>query len=145
MLSRLFNHANLMQKSLDVTWLKMEINSQNIANADTPGYDAKRVEFEDALLAAMDGSAAAKAGTAFKAKVTNPKHFDFSGEDPAVDPRKVEPRVVTDEYYVMRMDDNNVDIDKEMVDMAKNTIQYNALITKTNKEFARLKTAIKGA
>jgi flagellar basal-body rod protein FlgB len=43
----------------------------------------------------------------------------------------------------MRMDDNNVDIDKEMVDMAKNTIQYNALVQKLGREFQRLKLAIR--
>ncbi|GHU94135.1 flagellar basal body rod protein FlgB [Clostridia bacterium] len=144
MIGKLFNHTNLMQKSLDATWLKMEINSQNIANADTPGYNAQRVEFEEAFLRAMDGTAAEAAKNGLTTKRTDPRHFDFN-EGAESDPLKVTPTVVTDEFYVMRMDDNNVDPDKEMVEMAKNTIQYNTLVTKLNKEFARLNTAIKGA
>lgn len=132
MLSRMFNHTNLLEKSLDATWLKMEVSAQNIANADTPGYDSKHVEFDEAFSKALNGSS-------FKTVTTNEKHFSI----PETNPSKVTPVVVSDKHYVSRMDDNNVDVDKEMVDMAKNTIQYNALIQKVNKEFSRLKTVIR--
>lgn len=132
MLSRMFNHTNLLEKSLDATWLKMEVSAQNISNADTPGYDSKHVEFDEAFSKALNGSS-------FKTVTTNEKHFSI----PETNPAKVTPVVVSDRHYVSRMDDNNVDIDKEMVDMAKNTIQYNALIQKANKEFSRLKTVIR--
>lgn len=132
MLSNMFNHTTLLEKSLDASWLKMEINAQNISNADTPGYDAKRVEFDDAFAKALNGST-------FSTTSTHEKHFKINEADPT----KVTPTVVSDTHYVARMDDNNVDIDKEMVDMAKNTIQYNALIQKLNSEFARMKTVIR--
>lgn len=132
MLSNMFNHTTLLEKSLDASWLKMEINAQNISNADTPGYDAKRVEFDDAFAKALNGSAVS-------ITTTHEKHFQVNEADPA----KVKPTVVSDTHYVARMDDNNVDIDSEMVDMAKNTIQYNALIQKLNSEFSRLKTVIR--
>jgi len=132
MLSRIFNHSNLLEKSLDVTWLKMEVSAQNISNADTPGYDAKHVEFEQAFARALKGSV-------FATRVTRDKHFRITETDPS----KIKPVVVSNNHYVMRMDDNNVDIDKEMVDMAKNTIQYNALVQKASKEFARLKLVVR--
>jgi flagellar basal-body rod protein FlgB len=112
----------------------MEVAAQNIANADTPGYDVKRVEFEDQLLRAMNS------GNILHNKATHDRHIKIAETDPS----KVMPRVVSDTHYVKRMDDNNVDIDKEMVDMAKNTIQYNALIQKINKEFSRIKYAVRG-
>ena len=134
MIGKMFRHADLVERSLDATALKMEIAAQNIANNDTPGYDKKRVEFEGELLRAMNS------GNEFQMKAERGKHFKLSETDPS----KVTPRVVADTHYVMRMDDNNVDIDKEMVDMAKNTIQYNTLIQKINKEFARIKYAVRG-
>jgi flagellar basal-body rod protein FlgB len=42
----------------------------------------------------------------------------------------------------MRMDGNNVDIDVEMSELAKNTIYYDALRLKASKEFQRLKMVI---
>ena len=132
MLSRIFGHADVLEKGLDVTALRMEVASQNVANVDTPGYDRKRVEFESAFSKALNGRA-------FPTKTTRAKHFEFS----QTDPMKVKPNVVSDVHYVKRMDDNNVDIDVEMIEMAKNTIQYNTLVQKANKEFARLKLAIR--
>ena len=134
MLNKMFRHSDLVKKGLDATWLKMEVAAQNISNADTPGYDARRVEFEEHLAGALNP------GSALQIKATRDKHIRIGEPDPL----KVTPKIVSDRHYVARMDDNNVDIDKEMVDMAKNTIQYNALIQKINKEFARLKYAIRG-
>ena len=42
-----------------------------------------------------------------------------------------------------RVDDNNVDIDVENAEMAKNTIYYNAVVNQVNSQFSRLKTAFK--
>jgi len=133
MLSRLFNHSSLLEKGLDVTWLKLEVSAQNIANVDTPGYDRKHVEFDSAFAKALKGS------HSITTRVTRERHFRV----PETDPMRVKPVVISNNHYVMRMDDNNVDIDKEMVDMAKNTIQYNALVQKVSKDFARLKLAIR--
>ncbi len=134
MINRMFNHINLMQKSLDASWMRQEVISQNIANADTPGYDAKHVEFEEAFSRALSGN------DNFKNNISRSKHINFNGTD---DPLAVQPTIVSNDHFVMRMDDNNVDPDKEMVDMAKNTIQYNAMIQKVNKEFANLKYVIR--
>jgi len=133
MLNKMFNHTNLLEKGLDTTWLKMEVSAQNISNVDTPGYDAKRVEFDAEFARALRGE------KPFGMKATRDKHFVI----PEADPMRVKPVVVSDTHYVKRMDDNNVDIDREMVDMAKNTIQYNALVQKMNKEFSKLKLVIR--
>jgi flagellar basal-body rod protein FlgB len=133
MLGRMFNHTRLLEKGLDVTWLKMEVISQNVANVDTPGYDRKHVEFDEAFAKALRGN------HGIVTRVTHDRHFRI----PETDPMRVKPVVINNTHYVMRMDDNNVDIDKEMVDMAKNTIQYNALVQKMSKEFQRLKLAIR--
>ena len=140
MLNRIFNHAGLMQKSLDASWLKMEINMQNISNNDTPGYDAKRVEFDAEFARALNPP---PAEPSFDNKRTRDKHIAFGPDNTPVNPMDVKPRVVADTHYVMRMDDNNVDPDREMTELAKNTIQYNALVTKLSREFGRLRTVIR--
>ena len=42
----------------------------------------------------------------------------------------------------MKMDGNNVDIDYENVELAKNTLYYNTLVEKLNSEFSMLRLAI---
>jgi len=40
-----------------------------------------------------------------------------------------------------RVDDNNVDIDVENAEMAKNTIYYNTVVNQVNGQFARIKAS----
>ncbi|HWQ29467.1 MAG TPA: flagellar basal body rod protein FlgB, partial [Negativicutes bacterium] len=56
----------------------------------------------------------------------------------------VSPEIVTEEFTSMRRDENNVNVDTEMAELAKNTIKYNALVAQLSKEFSRIKYAING-
>ena len=40
--------------SLNFRQMRQEIISSNIANSETPGYKAKRIQFEEALARALD-------------------------------------------------------------------------------------------
>lgn len=133
MFSKLFRHTDLLGKSLDATWQRQTVISQNIANNDTPGYKTQHVEFETAFQSALAGE------THFTAARTHEKHYAFGASDPL----DVEPMVIRNTNTTMRMDGNNVDVEYEMNELAKNTIQYNMLITKVNKELGRLKYAVR--
>jgi len=123
-----------MKKSLDVVWQRQNVISHNIANVDTPGYKSKSIDFEARFRAALLG----QGGDGFVNYVTHEKHFAFGEE--RVDPMKVQPIIVQNDHYTMRMDGNNVDIDQEMTQLAKNTIMYNALAQKISNELTRLDT-----
>jgi flagellar basal-body rod protein FlgB len=88
------------------------------------------VEFESVFKDALENEG-------ISAKVTRDKHMRFS-ED--ID--SVTPGIVQDSATALRQDGNNVDIDYENAELAKNTIYYNTLIEKMNSEFSRLKLAI---
>lgn len=45
----------VFEKSMDLHQQRLGVIANNVANADTPGYKAKRLEFEDALRQAVDG------------------------------------------------------------------------------------------
>jgi flagellar basal-body rod protein FlgB len=51
------NITSLLQKFLDVQSRRAEVVSSNIANADTPGYRAKTLEFDEYLKEAARRSA----------------------------------------------------------------------------------------
>jgi flagellar basal-body rod protein FlgB len=97
----------------------------NVANADTPGYRAVDVSFR---------RAAEIAGLPLA--VTHPRHLrtplDVPGDTVQLSPG--EPR----------RDGNNVDIDREMVSLARNQIEYQFLARALAARFRRLKEAITG-
>jgi flagellar basal-body rod protein FlgB len=131
MLPDIFRTTDLLQKGLDAAQLRHDVIANNIANIDTPGFKQSNVEFESYMKEALGG------GGGFEAKRTRPEHITFDGEEAA-------PKVVVDDSTTMRMDGNNVDIDKQMADMAKNSIWYDTLVEKLNGEITRLKLAIDG-
>ena len=119
MLDRILNSKKVTHKSLDAVWLRNEAISQNIANIDTPGYKRKSVSFEEHLAQAM-------------------KRKDFKKSD--VDGINIR---VTEENknLSVRLDGNNVDIDMEMAELAKNTIKYNAMTQLAG--YSKIKMVIK--
>ncbi len=134
MFPKIFNQVDMLERGLDTAWLRQETIAQNIANANTPGYKSKRVDFEGAFLSALDDR------SDFASHRTREGHLDF-GDDRS--PLEVRPAVAENDHYTMRMDGNNVDVDQENVELAKNTIRYDVLSTKVNAELARLKMTIR--
>ena len=134
MIEKMFNQVDKLNVGMDASWKRSEVIAQNIANNDTPGYNRASVAFEDYYRAALEQDA----GGSFAMKRMREKHLAGAME--------TEPRieVQVDESTTMRMDDNNVDIEKEMADLATNTLYYYTLQSKVSSEFNQLSTAITG-
>lgn len=119
-----------LENALNYSSLKQKVIAQNIANSDTPNYKAKDVNFKTYLNTAMNRS--------FSAKRTDQRHFDFSSN---FSPKM---NVVTKQSTSYHSNGNNVDMDKEMTELAKNQIYFNALTDRMNGKFQTLKSVIKG-
>jgi len=128
----MFGMTNALEKGLDACALRNQVIADNIANADTPGFKASRVKFEEYVKSAIEE------GGGLALKQTREKHMDIG--TPGIE--GVRPQVVADTGTTMRMDGNNVDVEYEMNELAKNNIEYYALLQKMNSEFIRLRTAI---
>lgn len=111
---------SILQKSLDAAWLRNQVISENIANAGTPGYKKKTVEFESLLKEQIEHS-----------KGINEQTL-----------QNIRPKVVQSSNLQMRLDENNVDAEVEMVNEAKNSIRYDTLIEQMNQQFQRIKTVL---
>lgn len=131
MISNMFREINQLDRGLDAAWLRNEVISQNIANVDTPGYKRKAVAFEEYYQTALNRE------SNFQLRQTRERHLD-NGVQQSMDARVYE----EDSNY--RMDENNVDIDKEMTDLAVNVIYYQTMLTKVTGEINQLDTAIRG-
>ena len=110
---------NVLTQMLDAAALRHRVIAQNVANVNTPGYKRREVVFETDLakaLAAPDGAATAH----------------------------VEPKIVLSEDGPERVDGNNVDIDREMNEMTKNSLLYQAAAQIIASRVASMRAAIAG-
>ncbi len=131
MLEDIFRDTKYLEKGLDASWTRHQVILNNIANADTPGFKTSHVEFEDAFKQALEQGD-------FAARKTRKGHMNIGS--PSVDDVPVQ--IVQDSNTTMRMDGNNVDIDHEMTELAKNNIYYDTLVQKLTSEYNRLRLAI---
>ena len=110
------------------------MQAANIANSETPGYKARKVDFEEQLTRALDrrGSALTR---------TNENHVPLHGGLKSLE--RVTPEVkISDEPNLNGV--NNVNIDMEIADMATNQIMF-AMSTKLlSSRYKMLKSAILG-
>ncbi len=123
--------SNILEKALASSALRQKVISNNIANVNTPGFKKSEVSFENKLQAAMSQ-------TQLQLVRTNENHLDAA--DSSAD---LNPSVLVDNTTSMRLDGNNVDIDKEMASLAKNSIYYNAVAQQLGKNYSMLLSAIK--
>ena len=120
-----YNYINVLQQAADASWLRNSIISNNIANVDTPNYKRSDVQFETYLIEQLAG------GDSMDSYVDG---MDLS---------TLEATIYTDNVNLSyRSDGNNVDIDTENAELAKNQIKYNVMTDAISQEFSRLKTAI---
>ncbi|MEI3597114.1 MULTISPECIES: flagellar basal body rod protein FlgB [unclassified Oceanobacillus] len=119
-----------LESSLDYASARNRTISNNIANADTPGYKSQDVVFKHVLRDEMNSQ--------IQAKRTHPRHIPFSSS------KGPNHQMVTNKNTMYQHNGNNVDIDKEMTELAKNQIYYNGLIDRINGKFGSLQTVIRG-
>lgn len=134
----LFNNNPLLEKALDGSWLRNEALSNNIANVNTPNYIRQDVNFQDYLKAAMSKDT-------IRGIMTDPRHIPMNGTSDDEESASNVHFQITKDYSTsaLRSDGNNVDIDKEMAELAKNQILYNTFAEMINKNFSMTMSAIK--
>jgi flagellar basal-body rod protein FlgB len=119
-----------LNTSLNLRLLNQNVISSNIANADTPGYKAKAVEFESALRDALG------VGTQLPPAQEDSRHIVHRSSDP------VYPEIYDDPNGVESLDGNTVDRASEMAKMAENQILYDASAEMMKRKLGMLKYAI---
>jgi flagellar basal-body rod protein FlgB len=95
--------------------LRQRVIADNISNVETPGYQAGRVNFEDALRAAVDS------GTA----ITGPPALEKSAE-------------------ASRENGNNVNLDDETLANVDTGLRYQITLRALDSKYSLLHDAIKG-
>ena len=118
--------------SLNYRLLRHNVTAANIANAETPGYHAMKVDFEDALARAVDLDGMNGLTT------SDPEHFAMGTAALGKERITVEENPEAD----VNPDGNTVNLDNEMVTMSENSTLYKAALSLINKKMAMLKYGI---
>lgn len=128
--TNVFDYISVLDRAADASWLRHDTISNNISNADTPGFKRSDVDFETQLAKALGQSRY----TSMDAKIAGlnrnlsrlkpVSYSDYSG-------------------YSYRVDGNNVDPDTEGVYLAKNQVVYQGLTAAIRQEFRNLQMVLK--
>ena len=120
-----FNYVNVLQKAAGASWTRNDILANNIANVDTPNFKRKDVQFETYLMSSLSG------GDSLDANIAG------------MDLDELQPTTYVDQANLSyRLDGNNVDINTESAELAKNQLKYYTLLDSMSQEFSRLKSAM---
>lgn len=119
MTSKIDSTFQFNQTALSLRSARQELLASNIANADTPNYKAKDIDFASALQGAMSGSTAKLPLT-----TTSVSHFsNGTGENVMGAP------VMYRTVLQPSADGNTVDMDVERAQFADNALRYEASVT----------------
>src|SRR5690242_12918171 len=111
---------------------RAEVLSANLANADTPNYQARDIDFRAALGAADGGSLALALAAPTSGQIDS---------TPANSAQALKYRVPMQPS----LDGNTVDAETEQAAFAENSVRYQASLTFINAQIRQLRTAITGS
>jgi flagellar basal-body rod protein FlgB len=133
MIESLDNLFQFHQNALNVRAFRQQLLASNIANADTPGYKARDIDFAAALNAATSGGALA----AVPLSTTSDGHLGgVTRNEPA--------QVLYRSAQQPSIDGNTVDMDVERNRFAENAVHYDANLTFLNSQIKLMLAALQG-
>lgn len=134
MLDKLDNELRFQQQALSLLNKRQDVLASNIANADTPGYLARDIDFASSLKGAVSQQGSTQG--ALSLQLTSAHHIKAQGKS------------FLDNSLLYRIPDqpsadgNTVDMDRERTHLADNTIRYQSSLTFVGMQFKNLMTAM---
>ena len=133
MSSRIDDELRFNQTALTLRAARQELIASNIANADTPNYKAKDIDFASALQGALSGSA-----SRLQMATTAGSHMNAGNQGvlgaPVMYRAAVQPSA----------DGNTVDMDVERAQFADNALRYEASVKFVSDDIKAILTALQG-
>ena len=132
MIDKLDSTFRFYQDAANLRAHRQQLIASNIANADTPQYKARDINFNTALQGALTGSKAVTLAASTARHIA--PDTGISGGAPLLYRSDVQGSV----------DGNTVDMDVERSQFAENAIHYEANITFLNNQIRMMMAAIQG-
>jgi flagellar basal-body rod protein FlgB len=134
---KLDQYLSVHATALDVRGKRTELIANNLANADTPGYQARDIDFRQAM-----ARAAGETPTGgVHLSTTRAGHIGGNATSEAT----ANPDLKYRTPLAPALDGNTVDAQLEQAAFAENAVRYQATLTFLNSKFRGLLTAILGS
>lgn len=148
MFANLTNGLDFQTKALVLRAERQRVIASNIANADTPGYVGRDINFKEAMSAALEDSrpgnrltltrsgdaASGNAGTSHAAHIPLQSTLGSLGDGALAYTVQSQPS----------MDGNSVDLDQERANFVDNSVRYEATLRFINGSSKTILSAIQG-
>ncbi len=108
---------DLLQVGIKAESLRQKAIASNIANLETPGYRRVDVTFEELLTKALDSSG-------------------------SIDMNEIKPQLHQPKQTPVKSNGNDVNLETEVGEMAKNSLRYKSYIRLLNKKLNQIELAI---
>ncbi len=130
-------------KALVLRAERQRVIASNIANADTPGYVARDINFKEALSQMTGASNAEVSRVTMQARnsTTNPRHMALSGLGQSQLGGSTTAYAVQSQPSV---DGNSVDLDRERASFVDNSVRYETTLRFINGSAKGILSAIQG-
>lgn len=128
------NALGVHEHALELRSKRAEVLANNLANADTPGFKARDIDFQSMLKQQMSGKSNEQN---LKMATTNGKHLPVSNLE-------AEEGLLYRNPSQPSIDGNTVDTQVEKAEFMKNTLQYQSSFQFLNSRFKSLTSAIRG-
>jgi flagellar basal-body rod protein FlgB len=132
--NKLDDAFRFQQEALGLLSRRQDVLASNIANADTPGYQARDIDFSQQLKQAMDNTSMAKQSVSLS--LTSNKHIE--GKSMPFDDAKLLYRVPDQPSA----DGNTVDMDRERINFADNAVKYQSGLTFLGADIKKMMTVL---
>jgi flagellar basal-body rod protein FlgB len=145
MLPNLTHALDFQAKALVIRADRQRVIASNIANADTPGYAGRDVNFKEAMNAALGGNsltverAAPTGGTS--AGMTDSRHIALESTMGTIGAGNT---LAYTAQTQPAMDGNSVDLDRERANFVDNAVRYEATLRFINGNSRTILSAIQG-
>ena len=144
MFAKLTDALDFQAKALVIRADRQRVIASNIANADTPGYAGRDINFKEAMSAALGGNSlsltAAAPTDGTQSGMTNPRHIPLASSTSSLGADKLGYTAQTQPA----MDGNSVDMDQQRANFADNSVRYEATLRFINGSSRTILSAIQG-
>lgn len=140
MLNKLDAALSFHQNALRIRSQRQELIAGNIANADTPNYKARDIDFKSAMAQALSNNDQASSVSANGLDKTSANHINGLSSNNYAGPNEPLFRPIIQGS----IDGNSVDMDVERNQFVDNGIRYEASLNMINGQIKKMLSAIQG-
>lgn len=138
MVAKLDDYLRFNETALNLRAQRQQLLASNIANADTPNYKARDIDFAKTLQGAMDGKSTGKVAPVELARTSAGHIAGKPTGESGIGGSALQYRTVTQGS----VDGNTVDMDVERNQFTDNGVRYEAGVTAVNAQIKGLLAAI---